>query len=35
MGSGSSIVACKNTNRNYIGVEMNKDIFEIAKKRIN
>jgi site-specific DNA-methyltransferase (adenine-specific) len=35
MGSGSSIVACKNTNRNYIGIEMNKDIFEIAKKRIN
>ena len=35
MGSGSTIVACKNTNRNYIGIEMNKDIFEIAKKRIN
>jgi len=35
MGSGSSIVACKNTNRDYIGVEMNKDIFEIAKKRLN
>ena len=34
MGSGSSILACKNTNRNYIGIEMNKDIFEIAKKRI-
>ena len=35
MGSGSSIVACKNTKRNYIGIEMNKDIFKIAKKRIN
>jgi len=35
MGSGSSILACKNTNRNYIGIEMNKDIFEIAKNRIN
>ena len=35
MGSGSSIVACKNTKRDYIGIEMNKDIFEIAKKRIN
>ena len=34
MGSGSSIVACKNTKRDYIGIEMNKDIFEIAKKRI-
>ena len=34
MGSGSSIIACKNTKRDYIGVEMNKDIFEIAKKRI-
>ena len=34
MGSGSSIVGCKNTKRDYIGVEMNKDIFEIAKKEL-
>lgn len=35
MGSGSTIVACKNTKRKYIGVEMNKEIFETAKKRID
>lgn len=35
MGSGSSGVACKNTNRDFIGVELNKEYFEIAKKRIN
>jgi len=35
MGSGSSIVACKNTNRNYIGIEMNKEIYDKAVERIN
>lgn len=34
MGSGSTGVACKNTNRNFIGIELDKDYFEIAKKRI-
>jgi site-specific DNA-methyltransferase (adenine-specific) len=34
MGSGSTIIACKNTNRNYIGIEMDKEIFEKAKDRI-
>lgn len=34
MGSGSSGVACKNTDRKFIGIEMDKDIFEIAKKRL-
>ena len=34
MGSGSTVIACKNTKRNYIGIEKDKDIFEIAKKRI-
>ena len=34
MGSGSTGVACVNTNRNFIGIELNKDYFEIAKKRI-
>ena len=34
MGSGSTGVACKNTNRYFIGVELNKDYFDIAKKRI-
>ena len=34
-GSGSSIIACINSNRKYIGIEKDKDIFDIAKKRIN
>jgi site-specific DNA-methyltransferase (adenine-specific) len=34
MGSGSTIVACINTNRNYIGIEKELKYFEIAKKRI-
>ena len=35
MGSGTTGEACKNTNRNFIGVEMDKDIFEIAKERLS
>ena len=35
MGSGSTGVACKNTNRNFIGIEMDDNYFEIATKRIN
>lgn len=34
MGSGSTGVACKNTKRNFIGIEMNQEIFNIAKERI-
>jgi site-specific DNA-methyltransferase (adenine-specific) len=34
MGSGSTGVACNNTNRNFIGIESNKDYFDIAKQRI-
>ena len=34
MGSGSTGVACVNTNRNFIGIELDKDYFAIAKKRI-
>lgn len=34
MGSGSTGVACVNTNRNFIGIELRKDFFDIAKKRI-
>ena len=35
MGSGSTGIACKNLNRNFIGIELDKDYFEIAKQRIN
>jgi len=35
MGSGSTGVACKNTNRNFIGIEMDENYFDIAEKRIN
>lgn len=35
MGSGTTGVACVNTNRNFIGIEMDDKYFEIAKKRIN
>ena len=35
MGSGSTGVACKNMNRNFIGIEKDKDIFEGARKRLS
>jgi DNA modification methylase len=35
MGSGSTGVACVNTNRNFIGIEQDDNYFNIAKKRIN
>jgi DNA modification methylase len=35
MGSGSTGVACRNSNRSFIGIEMDEKYFEIAKKRIN
>jgi len=34
MGSGSTGVACLNTNRNFIGIEKDDTYFEIAKKRM-
>lgn len=34
MGSGSTCVACKNTNRKYIGIELDKKYFDIAVERI-
>ena len=35
MGSGSTGVACINTNRNFIGIELDDDYFKIAEDRIN
>ena len=35
MGSGTTGVACKNLNRNFIGIELDETYFNIAKKRIN
>jgi len=34
MGSGSTGVACVNTNRNFIGIERDNKYFEIATNRI-
>jgi site-specific DNA-methyltransferase (adenine-specific) len=35
MGSGSTGVACKLTNRNFIGIELDENYFKIAEQRIN
>jgi site-specific DNA-methyltransferase (adenine-specific) len=35
MGSGSTGVACVNTNRNFIGIEKDENYFKIATERIN
>ena len=34
MGSGSTGIACKNLNRNFIGIELDENYFKIAKERI-
>jgi len=34
MGSGSTGVACKNLNRNFIGIELDQTYYDIAKERI-
>lgn len=33
-GSGSTGVACKNLNRNFVGIEINKEYFDIMKNRL-
>ena len=35
MGSGTTGIACKKFNREFIGIELDKIYFEIAKERIN
>ena len=35
MGSGSTMIACLNTNRKGIGIELDKHYFDIATKRID
>ena len=35
MGSGSTGVACVNTNRNFIGIELDENYFKIAEQRIS
>jgi site-specific DNA-methyltransferase (adenine-specific) len=34
-GSGTTSVACKNLNRDFIGIELDKEYFKIAEERIN
>ena len=34
MGSGTTGVACRKQNRSFIGIEIDKQYFEIAKQRI-
>lgn len=34
MGSGSTGVACKNNSRKFLGIEKNKEFFEISKERL-
>ena len=34
MGSGTTAIACLNTNRKYIGFELDKNYFDIANERI-
>ncbi len=34
MGSGTTGIACVNTNRKFIGIEMNEEFYELSKNRI-
>ena len=35
MGSGTTMVACRNSNRKGIGIEMDGNYFEICEKRLS
>lgn len=35
MGSGSTGVACKNTNRNFIGIEKDENYYNVAVRRLS
>lgn len=35
IGSGSTAITCINTNRNYIGIELDEECCELANNRIN
>jgi site-specific DNA-methyltransferase (adenine-specific) len=35
MGSGTTGVACVNTGRNFIGIELDEHYYEIAERRIS
>ena len=35
LGSGTTALACINTERNCIGIEINKEYYEISKRRCN
>jgi DNA modification methylase len=35
LGSGTTMIACRNLKRNCIGIEINKEYVEVAKKRLN
>ena len=34
MGSGSTGLSCKNMNREFIGIEMDEEIFKVAEGRL-
>ena len=35
MGSGTTGVACMNTNRNFIGIERDREYYQVAHNRLN
>ena len=35
MGSGTTAIACINTNRNYIGFELDEEYYNLANERIS